>query len=329
VALTFGAAFWIQRTGWPELREAALAAEAASFDDLWIDDHLLADEGDWHDPKLEGWATLAAIAALTSRVRLGLLVAANTFRNPGLSAKLVTTLDHISDGRAILGMGAGWFEREHEAFGIEFGSSVGERLDWLAEDLPLIRRLLDGEAVTHTGSRDRMRDAIWRPLPIQSHVPFLIGGKGRSKTLPLIARHADLWNTYGTPSLMGELGAVLDAACADIGREPREISRSVYLNACLRNNAAEAERAWAGTRAIHRPEAGEDRTDLIGTIADAAATLREFQLARVDHVVLVFRSPFDLETIGRLPELRAALELEAAAPGEAPGHPTEVKSAAF
>src|SRR5205814_2138397 len=116
----FGAAFWIQRTGWPELRDAALAAERAGFDEVWLDDHLLSDEGDWHDPKLEGWSALAAVAAVTSRVRVGLLVAANTFRNPGLTAKLATTLDHISDGRATLGLGAGWFAREHEAFGLEY-----------------------------------------------------------------------------------------------------------------------------------------------------------------------------------------------------------------
>ncbi len=98
-----GAAFWVQRTDWPSLRDAVAAAEDAGADDLWIDDHLLSDEGDADDPKLEGWSTLAAVAAVTSRSRLGLLVAANTIRNPGLTAKLATTIDHISGGRSILG----------------------------------------------------------------------------------------------------------------------------------------------------------------------------------------------------------------------------------
>ena len=120
--LRFGAAFWINRTDWPSLRDACLAVERAGWDSLWVDDHLLADEGDPADAKLEGWATLSALAVLTERIRLGLLVGANTFRNPGLTAKLATTVDHLSDGRLVLGLGGGWFEREHDAFGIDFGS---------------------------------------------------------------------------------------------------------------------------------------------------------------------------------------------------------------
>ena len=149
--MRFGAAFWVNRTDWPALRAASLAVERAGWDSLWVDDHLLADEGDPADPKLEGWTTLAALAVMTQRVRLGLLVGANTFRNPGLTAKLATTLDHLSDGRAVLGLGGGWFEREHEAFGIDFGTGFGERLDRLDEAVRLIRRLLDGETVTHDG----------------------------------------------------------------------------------------------------------------------------------------------------------------------------------
>ncbi|MES1239808.1 MAG: LLM class flavin-dependent oxidoreductase, partial [Chloroflexota bacterium] len=211
--MRFGAAFWVQRTGWPELREAVVHAELAGFDDLWIDDHLLSDEGAWQDPKLEGWSTLAAIAAVTTRPRLGLMVAANTFRNPGLTAKLATTLDHLGDGRAILGLGAGWFAREHEAFGLDFGSGFGERLDRLAEAVPLIRRLLDGERVTHEGRFYRLEDALCAPRPVQPHLPILIGGSGPTKTLPLIARSGDLWNAYGRPDELAASDAILRAAC--------------------------------------------------------------------------------------------------------------------
>src|SRR5207342_464146 len=187
--MRFGAAFWINRTTWPALRDAARRVEAAGFDSLWADDHLLADEGDWTDAKLEGWLTLAAWTQLTTRVQLGLLVGANTFRNPGLTAKLATTLDHLSEGRAILGLGAGWFEREHEAFGLDFGAGFGERLDRLDEACGLIRRLLDGETVTHDGQFYTMRDAICEPRPIQSRLPILIGGSGPTKTLRTTARY--------------------------------------------------------------------------------------------------------------------------------------------
>jgi alkanesulfonate monooxygenase SsuD/methylene tetrahydromethanopterin reductase-like flavin-dependent oxidoreductase (luciferase family) len=158
--MRFGAAFWVQRTGWPELRDAVLRAEVAGFDDLWIDDHLLSDEADWSDDKLEGTSTLAAIAAITTRPRLGHMVLANTLRNPGLIAKIATTIDHVSGGRFVLGMGSGWFDREHEAFGFDFGTGFGERLDRLGEAVPLVRRLLDGETVTHEGRFYAFRDAV-------------------------------------------------------------------------------------------------------------------------------------------------------------------------
>ena len=198
--MQFGAAYWINRTTWPDLRDACLAAERAGWDSLWIDDHLLADEGDPTDAKFEGWTTLAALAALTVRPRLGLLVAANTFRSPGLTAKLATTLDHLSGGRAVLGIGGGWFAREHEAFGIDFGAGFGERLDRLDEAVGLIRRLLDGESVTHDGRFYAMHDAICEPRPVQARLPILIGGSGPTKTLRTTARYADLWNGYGEPA---------------------------------------------------------------------------------------------------------------------------------
>jgi F420-dependent oxidoreductase-like protein len=304
----FGAGFWVQRTDWPSLREAVMRAEAAGFDDLWIDDHLLSDEGDWRDGKLEGWTTLAAVAAVTSRARLGLMVGANTVRNPGLVAKMATTVDHISGGRAILGIGAGWFEREHAAFGIEFGSGFGERLDWLVEAVPLIRRLLDGEEVTFEGRYYRFEQALCTPRPIQAHLPILVGGAGPRKTIPLVARSADMWNTYGWPHEVAAANGRLVEACESAGRDEREIERTVNLNVVIRSSRAEAEAAWAPYYREHNPRGGEGRLDAGGSIADVAATLREYRDAGFDHPVCIFRTPWDLETIARLPELRAALE---------------------
>ncbi|HYM84309.1 MAG TPA: LLM class flavin-dependent oxidoreductase, partial [Candidatus Dormibacteraeota bacterium] len=174
--MRFGAAFWASTGSWPGLRDAAMLADASGFDSIWLDDHLLDDEGDPDSDKLEAWVALSALAPITSRSSLGHLVSANTFRNPGVVAKMAVTLDHASGGRAILGLGAGWFEREHEAFAIDFGRSAGDRRDRRGEALPILRGLLDGERVTTGGPMYPMREALVRPRPVQGHLPILVGG---------------------------------------------------------------------------------------------------------------------------------------------------------
>jgi len=305
--MRFGAAFWLNRTSWPALREAVLAAERAGFDSIWVDDHLLTDEGPWDDPKFEGWTTLAALAPLTRRATLGLLVGANTLRNPGLTAKIVTTLDHVSGGRAILGIGAGWFRREHEAFGFDFGTSMGERLDRLEESIGLIRRLLAGERFSHAGRCYAFDDALVSPRPLQERLPILIGGSGRTKTLRTVARHADIWNAYGTPAAIAEADAVLREHCAVVGRDDREIERSVTQNVVIRESRAAAEAAYELVRATHHPQPDEDLLDAGGTVEEVAATLRGYAEIGVGHSIWIFRDPFDLETMSHLAEVRARL----------------------
>jgi F420-dependent oxidoreductase-like protein len=302
-----GAAFWVQRTDWPSLRVALETADAAGADDLWIDDHLLADEGDASDAKLEGWTTLAAAAAVTTRARLGLLVAANTIRNPGLTAKLAITLDHISNGRAILGLGGGWFEEEHRAFGIDFGSGFGDRLDRLAESVEILRRLLDGERFSHDGRFYQLRDALAAPRPIQPRLPILIGGSGPQKTLRIVARHADLWNAYGSPASLAASDAILRERCAEVGRNPAEIERTVNLNAVVRATGEEANRAWAGYATAHRPRDGEGRLVEGGPVEVVANALAAYARVGFRHPILIFRSPWDLETIRSLGAIRDAV----------------------
>ncbi len=312
--MRFGAAYWIQRTGWPALRDAALAAEQAGFDSLWFDDHLLADEGDWHDAKLEGWASLAALAPLTSTARLGLLVAANTFRNPGLTSKLATTLDHVSGGRFILGIGGGWFGREHEAFGLDFGSGFGERLDRLEESVGLIERLLAGERVSHAGRFYQFVDAVCEPRPLQARLPIMIGGSGREKTLRTVARHADLWNAYAAPDRVAESLAILRERCAEVGRPFESIAKTVYMEVVIRASELAARDVWTEIEERHgiRGRVGSDgtpRTLGAGGPPDLVADyVRRFADLGIDEVIWIFRNPFDLETMSRLREVRVALE---------------------
>ena len=242
--MRFGLQLWSQQTDWPGFRDAALAAEAAGWDSVWTWDHLLAIFGPWEQPILEGWSVLAGLGPLTSRVRLGLMVGANTFRNPGHTAKLATTLDHLSNGRAVLGIGGAWFEREHDAFGIDFGSGFGERLDRLDESVMLMRRLLDGERFSHEGRFYTMHDAICEPRPIQAHLPILVGGSGPRKTLRTVALRADAWNTSGTVEELAARLEILAAHCADAGRDLSTIEKTVSFPVILRADRPAAEATY-------------------------------------------------------------------------------------
>ena len=311
-AMRFGAALWLNRTSWPEVRDAALAAEAAGWDAVYVDDHLLTDEGEWTGARFEGWSILSSLAPLTNRVRLGLLVGANTFRNPGLTAKLAATLDHLSAGRAILGIGAGWFEREHSAFGIPFGSSAGRRLDQLDEATGIIRRLLDGERFDHAGAFYSMRDALIAARPIQSRLPILIGGSGPRKTLRTTARYADIWNGYGDPATIAHTSSLLEERCAEVGRRYADIERSVTLDIVIRDDLRTAQVAYAHQLAHHgmEPDVGTNDPELglaVGGSPERVADyVRRYAELGLSEVIFVFRAPFDWPTIERLPEVRAA-----------------------
>ena len=175
-------------------------ADELGYDHVWTWDHVQAIFGDPDQPIFEGYTALAALAQATKRVRLGLFVGANTFRNPGLVAKSIATIDHISDGRAIMGLGGAWFGHEHQSFGIDFGSGFGQRLDWLAEAVPDRPRPARRPARSRTpGRATRSTTCRILPRPVQAHVPVMIGGGGERKTLRIVARYADMWNVFGTP----------------------------------------------------------------------------------------------------------------------------------
>jgi F420-dependent oxidoreductase-like protein len=298
--MRFGLQLWSQQTSWPAFRDAALAADEAGWDSVWTWDHLLAIFGPWEQPIFEGWSVLAGLAPITSTVRLGLMVGANTIRNPGHTAKLATTLDHLSGGRAVLGIGGAWFEREHDAFGIPFGSGFGERLDRLDESVMLMRRLLDGERFSHAGQFYTLDDAIVTPRPIQPHLPILVGGSGPRKTLRTVARRADAWNTSGTVDEVAARLEILAEHCADVGRDIATIEKTISFPVILRDDPVAAEAAYSRLLTANGIE--DMRTDmvLLGSPESAADRIRPYAELGFETLIVRMPAPYDRETIDRM-----------------------------
>ena len=301
--LRLGILLWSQAATWPEILSAARRVDALGYDSLWTWDHVYAIFGDPNQPIFEGYTTLAAWAMATEHARLGLLVGANTFRDPALVAKMIATIDHISRGRAIAGIGGAWFEHEHRADGYDFGSGFGQRLDWLDEAVPAIRGLLDGEEVTsEPGGRYTFDRAIHHPAPVQAHVPIMIGGSGEKKTLRTVARCADMWNAMGPLDLMRRKVEVLRGHCEAVGRDPAEIEFTLGLKTTIRDSQAEAERVWREHMAHNRtplPRVEADDTFWRGTPEQIAERLGPYVELGFTTAISEIPAPYDDESIER------------------------------
>ncbi len=305
--MRFGLQLWSQHTDWPAFRDAARSADDGGWDSVWTWDHLLAIFGPWEQTIFEGWSVLSALGPITSRVRLGLMVGANTMRNPGLTAKLAITLDHVSGGRAVLGIGGAWFEREHDAYGIDFASGVGERLDRLDESVMLIRRLLDGERFSHVGRFYTMQDALCEPRPVQAHLPILVGGSGPKKTLRTVAERADAWNTSGTLDEVRPRLDVLAAHGADVGRDIGTIEKTISFPIILRDDPAAAGAAYAALLANNGAEDMGPGPVLLGPPDIVADAIRPYRDLGFETVIVRMPAPYDPETIRRMPEVEERL----------------------
>jgi len=298
-----GILLWSQAASWPEMLEGAQRVDDLGYDSLWTWDHLYAIFGDPYQPIFEGWSTLAAWAIATKRTRLGLLVGANTFRNPGLVAKNVATLDHISAGRAILGIGGAWMEPEHTAHGIDFGSGFGQRLDWLDEAVGAIRPLLDGQTVSSPGGGHYTFNGLrHHPIPVQAHLPIMIGGSGEKKTLRTVAKYADMWNAMGTPEFIAHKVDVLKGHCDAVGRDISEIEFTIGVKLTIRDSQAEAERVMHAALEHNRTrwsEVEDDETFWCGTPAQIADKLGPYIDLGFRTVLSEQPAPYDVETLER------------------------------
>ncbi len=228
---------------------------------------------------------------------------ANTFRNPGLVAKLASTLDHISGGRAILGLGGAWMEPEHTAHGIDFGSGFGQRLDWLDESVAACRDLLDGKSVTSApGGHYQFDDLRHAPLPVQAHLPIMIGGGGEKKTLRTVAKYADLWNGMGELDVVTRKVGILKQHCEDVGRDPADIEFTLGVKVTIRDSEAEAVRVMEAALEHNRTPLSwieGDSTFWNGTPEQLAERLAPYVELGFETVITEQPAPYDTETLER------------------------------
>ncbi|HET6380518.1 MAG TPA: TIGR03560 family F420-dependent LLM class oxidoreductase [candidate division Zixibacteria bacterium] len=297
--IRLGALCWNQYATWQQLHDAGVRADALGYDTLWTWDHLYPIVGSHEGPMFEGWLTLAAWAEATAQVRIGLMVGANTFRNPALVAKMATSLDHISGGRAILGIGGAWFETEHRAFGLEFGGSPGERLRWLEEAVRIMRGMLHGEQPS--GDRYYAVNQVRNdPPPVQEHLPLLVGGGGERRTLRIVARYADACNVGGGLENVKRKDEVLRRHCEEVGRDESEIERTVGMGVTIiRDDPAEAQRVFEATFELNgraRPWTNQ----LVGTPEQVAEKMRPYLGIGFRHFICGFPAPYDAESMERL-----------------------------
>ncbi|MEO6349247.1 MAG: LLM class flavin-dependent oxidoreductase [Candidatus Limnocylindrales bacterium] len=302
--LKIGVLLWNMTPDWPTFERAAVRADELGYEHIWTWDHLHAIFGEPQQPVIDGWMALGGLSKATHRARLGLLVGANTFRNPGLVAKMATTLDHMSGGRAILGLGGAWFEYEHTAHGFDFGTSPGERLRWLDESASAIRTVLDGGSATSVeGAHYSFSDLRQEPLPVQKRLPIMIGGSGEKKTLRTVARYADMWNMSGPVEKVRHKIAVLDQHCADVGRDPSDIERTISCKLFLRDSEAEARDLVARTmdqNGTPLARVADDETFWPDTPERTAERLLEYRQLGVTTFIPEIPAPYDDETLQRL-----------------------------
>jgi F420-dependent oxidoreductase-like protein len=285
--------------GWADALRIAQHTERSGWEGVWFPDHFMPSAGELSQPVLECWATVAGLAAVVPRVRLGTLVCGNTYRHPAILANTAVTADHVSGGRVVLGIGAGWQENEHTAYGIDLGSTQ-QRLDRLDEACQIIRGLRDGDPFTFHGNYYQLEQAWMRPKPA-GRLPLLVGGGGERRTIPIAARYAEEWNAWTSVKTFIHKAAILDRACEQAGRDPTQLRRSTQALLALRTPGLPQH-------------AFDNRLPVVeGNVEQVRDTLSRYAAAGVDEFIVPAFPPWtpdetitliDLLTTEVLPVLR-------------------------
>lgn len=278
----------------------AVAAEDAGFDSLFVMDHFyqIAMVGASTNAMFESYTLLGAIAARTNSINLGTLVTGVTYRNPALLAKIVTTLDVISRGRAILGIGAAWNEEEHEGYGFDF-PPVKERMDRLEETLQICRAMFTEETPSFSGAHYRIHEALNNPRPIRANgIPILIGGGGEQRTLRLVAKYADACNLFGDEPTIRHKLMVLNQHCAEIGRNPEEITKTRLGALVIGETEADAERKGRELMAARNMDLERFRSYAVAGDPDAVCEqIQAYREAGLDGMVFNMNDVHDLDAV--------------------------------
>ncbi len=264
---------------WDDILEIAAHCEQTGWDGVYFADHFMPNgpgpaplDGD----TLECWSVMAGLAALVPRVRLAPLVTSVTYRHPAVLAKIAAAVDHISHGRLTLGVGAGWQENEHAAYGIPLGT-VRERMDRFSEAVQILRSLLDQPRTTFAGDYFQLHEAPAQPVPVQGRLPLLIGGGGERRTMRIAAQYADQWNSWTTPEVLAHKISVLQAHCEQVGRDPGEIH--VSTQAVLYLSTSEE---WLSDKRQAQPDAPV----IVGTPGEVADIVARYQEAGADELII-------------------------------------------
>jgi len=308
--MRFGIQTGPQHVSWPEVLDIWQVADGLKFDTAWTFDHFFPIMSDPKGSQLEGWITLTALAQKTQHVRVGTLVTGITYRHPAVLAKMGATLDVITGGRLEMGVGAAWFQQEHEALGIPF-PPVAERIHRLGETCEILTRMWTEEAATWKGRYYEINEAYCNPKPVQKpRPPILIGGGGEQLTLKMVARYADTWNAFGTPGIFKHKIEVLERHCEAVGRDPNTIEKSVSMPPVLSTDRSKLDGMLADMALRRAMTVDEAKAAMLwGSPDEAIKKIEAYRDLGVTHIILSLRAPYDaaqLELFVRevLPALR-------------------------